>query len=98
MKIGWSGSTFLKTISGTVDRLLLKTMSALSLKAQISGGKAVRQLPEQRVGDNALHLGLGNALETTRSTLQHRCIPMWNCRCDLPRVPRTIASQGAALG
>jgi hypothetical protein len=42
--------------SGKVDRLLLKTMSGLSPKAQISGGKAVRQLPEQRVEDNALHL------------------------------------------
>jgi hypothetical protein len=31
-------------------------MSGLSLKAQISGGRAVRQLPEQRVEDNALHL------------------------------------------
>jgi hypothetical protein len=30
-------------------------MSALSLMAQISGGKAVRQLPEQRVEDNAFH-------------------------------------------
>jgi hypothetical protein len=51
-------------------------MAALSLKAQISGSRAVRQLPEQRVEDNAFHLGLGNALEPTRSTLQHGCIPM----------------------
>jgi hypothetical protein len=51
-------------------------MAGSSPKAQISGGKAVRQLPEQRVGDNAFHLGLGNALRTTRSTFQHGCIPM----------------------
>ena len=56
----------MKTLSGKVDRLLLKTMSALSLKAQISGGKAAsvlatrsrRRVPpriRQRVEDNAFH-------------------------------------------
>ena len=44
MKIRWSGSAYLKALSDKVDRLLLKTMSALSLKAQISGGKATSVL------------------------------------------------------
>jgi hypothetical protein len=48
--------TYAHRSSGKVDRLLLKTISGLSLKAQISGGKAVRQLLEQRVEDNALDL------------------------------------------
>jgi hypothetical protein len=43
-----------------VDRLLLKTMAGSSPKAQITGGKAASVW--QRVGDNAFHLGLGNAL------------------------------------
>jgi len=47
MKSQWSGSDFSEDDiwqGGKVDRLLLKTISALSLKAQISGGKAASVL------------------------------------------------------
>jgi hypothetical protein len=68
------GIDFSEEISGKVDRLLLKTMPGHRRRRKITGGKTA--VISQSVEGNAFHLGLGNALRTTRSTFQHGCISM----------------------